>query len=329
MKLFLKTYLLEIFLIWGAFGLYYLVPFAEFIFTEAKGLHFHDGITVEILFYLAGAYSVVAAYVVLNKQNKGEGTKLVFLLDRLRRKEYDVQFKNTLLFYLVKFFFIPLMVPSTVWYFLLVKESLFVPSKEFESVILYFNNYLFAVIVHIFTFLSLAYYSFGYLVESNYLGSKVKSVEPTVLGWVVTLICYIPFLTLVTRVLPFYTQDMAFFINHEVTFVMRIGLLLVMLFKVWSIATLGAKCSNLTNRGIVTSGPYKWVRHPHYLAKLIVWWVTFSPVFITDFWTISGMLFWTVVYILRAVTEENHLRSDEDYVVYCNQVKWRLIPYVF
>ena len=58
--------------------------------------------------------------------------------------------------------------------------------------------------------------------------------------------------------------------------------------------------------------------------------VTLIPAFaLYDFWIIGTMVFWTVIYILRAVTEENHLLADEDYVAYCSQVKWRFIPNIF
>lgn len=34
---------------------------------------------------------------------------------------------------------------------------------------------------------------------------------------------------------------------------------------------LGFKASNLTNRGIVSHGPYKYVRHPAYICKNLAW----------------------------------------------------------
>ena len=252
------------------------------------------------------------------------------MVNSLAKKKFDDKAKNIALAFGVKLFFIPLMIPWTVEFAFVIKGMLFDTTKTYSSFVVYFNKYLFLLISYLIGFVALLYYSFGYLIESSYLNNKIKSVEPTIFGWAVTLICYPLFITFVLIAIPFYTNEMAFFKNQEITFIVRIFLLLVMTFKIWSIAALGAKCSNLTNRGIVTKGPYRWVRHPHYLAKLIVWWVTLIPAFaIYDFWIIGTMVFWTVIYILRAVTEENHLLADEDYVAYCSQVKWRFIPYIF
>jgi protein-S-isoprenylcysteine O-methyltransferase Ste14 len=41
---------------------------------------------------------------------------------------------------------------------------------------------------------------------------------------------------------------------------------------------------------------------------------------------IFGMVFWTVMYYFRAITEERHLMRDLDYQVYCGKVKWRFVP---
>jgi len=330
MKSFFKTYLSEMLMIWVGLGLYKLVLFGELAYETELGLYYQENKSIEILFYLACIYSVIAIPIFLSKKKNECGSKLLYLVNSLAKKKFDDKAKNIALAFGVKLFFIPLMIPWTVEFAFVIKGMLFDTTKTYSSFVVYFNKYLFLLISYLIGFVALLYYSFGYLIESSYLNNKIKSVEPTIFGWAVTLICYPLFITFVLIAIPFYTNDMAFFKNQEITFIVRIFLLLVMTFKIWSIAALGAKCSNLTNRGIVTKGPYKWVRHPHYLAKLIVWWVTLIPAFaLYDFWIIGTMVFWTVIYILRAVTEENHLLADEDYVAYCSQVKWRFIPYIF
>ena len=317
-------------MIWVGLGLYKLVLFGELAYETELGLYYQENKSIEILFYLACIYSVIAIPIFLSKKKNECGSKLLYLVNSLAKKKFDDKAKNIALAFGVKLFFIPLMIPWTVEFAFVIKGMLFDTTKTYSSFVVYFNKYLFLLISYLIGFVALLYYSFGYLIESSYLNNKIKSVEPTIFGWAVTLICYPLFITFVLIAIPFYTNDMAFFKNQEITFIVRIFLLLVMTFKIWSIAALGAKCSNLTNRGIVTKGPYKWVRHPHYLAKLIVWWVTLIPAFaLYDFWIIGTMVFWTVIYILRAVTEENHLLADEDYVAYCSQVKWRFIPYIF
>ena len=317
-------------MIWSGLGLYSLLPFGDLAYHPDSGLYFHENDAVEILFYLACIYTVIGIPLFLRKNKENSESKLLYLINTLVHKKFDEKAKNIALVFGVKLFFIPLMIPWTVEFAIAIKGMLFDTTKTYSSFILFFNEYLFLLITYVIGFAALVYYSFGYLIESKRLGNKIKSVEPTVLGWVVTLACYPLFLTFVTIAIPFYTNDMAFFKSQEITFVIRICILLVMIFKIWAIASLGAKCSNLTNRGIVTKGPFRWVRHPHYLAKLIVWWVTLIPAFsIYDFWIVGTMIFWTVIFVLRALTEENHLRSDSDYVAYCTQVKWRFIPYVF
>ena len=92
---------------------------------------------------------------------------------------------------------------------------------------------------------------------------------------------------------------------------------------------MGFKCSNLTNRGIVKKGAFKYIRHPHYFMKLLIWWITFMPIVLTNPEYIIGMLFWTMVYILRAKTEEKHLLKDKDYLEYSKEVKYMFIPKIF
>jgi len=123
-----------------------------------------------------------------------------------------------------------------------------------------------------------------------------------------------------------YTNDFAFFINESFTFLIWILLIPLHLFKLWCVLSLGFKCSNLTNRGIVVKGPYKWIRHPHYMVKLLIWWITFMPVILTSHIYILGMLFWTIIYYLRAITEEEHLKNDNTYKDYIEKVNYRFIP---
>ncbi|MBK8959723.1 MAG: DUF1295 domain-containing protein [Proteobacteria bacterium] len=98
---------------------------------------------------------------------------------------------------------------------------------------------------------------------------------------------------------------------------------------------LGWKASNLTHRGIVSGGPYRYIRHPAYTAKNIAWWIASVPAF-TLAWQASAMqglqvagatLAWSGLYVLRALTEEDHLRSvDEHYSKYCEAVRFRFLP---
>ncbi|MCK5177690.1 MAG: DUF1295 domain-containing protein, partial [Candidatus Aenigmarchaeota archaeon] len=152
------------------------------------------------------------------------------------------------------------------------------------------------------------------------------SVEPTLLGWAVALVCYPPFNTQFTNCVGWVANDYVMFSTINITFIARMSVIFLLLIYLWATISLGTKCSNLTNRGIVTTGAYKYARHPAYISKNIAWWITTIPimsvpVFIT-------MFIWSFVYYLRAVTEERHLLQDIDYREYCKKTRYMFVPYV-
>ena len=98
---------------------------------------------------------------------------------------------------------------------------------------------------------------------------------------------------------------------------------LLVIYTLASVA-LGPKASNLTNRGIVSAFPYSIIRHPAYISKVLMWWITMLPRINMSF--VLGMSFWTFIYFLRTITEERHLMADPDYQAYCKNVRWRFVP---
>ena len=101
------------------------------------------------------------------------------------------------------------------------------------------------------------------------------------------------------------------------------GAVLVALTAIYAWATMafGLRFSNLTNRGILTHGPYAWSRHPAYLSKNLFWWLSTMPLLSTGsridatratllLGVVSGVYYW------RAKTEERHLSADPDYRAY-------------
>jgi protein-S-isoprenylcysteine O-methyltransferase Ste14 len=166
----------------------------------------------------------------------------------------------------------------------------------------------------------------GYASESRWLGNKTRSVEPTAFGWLVCLLCYPPFNNVLGTYLPLQagiqkiTGETALLVLRAIT---------VLLFAIYAAATVsfGFKFSNLTHRGIVTRGPYRFVRHPAYLCKCTAWWLEHIPTI-----TPAKALFLSLlcgVYALRAWTEERHLSRDPEYVAYKKKVRWVLLPGVY
>jgi protein-S-isoprenylcysteine O-methyltransferase Ste14 len=85
-----------------------------------------------------------------------------------------------------------------------------------------------------------------------------------------------------------------------------------------------------TDRGqrVVSSGPYRWVRHPGYVGALLVYLAT--PLFLDSAWTFVPVLFLTVVLIIRTNLEDKTLQAELDgYRDYAQRVRYRLLPGVW
>jgi protein-S-isoprenylcysteine O-methyltransferase Ste14 len=235
------------------------------------------------------------------------------------------QEKIAILFLLVKAFFLPLMLN---FFFGNCSAAL----GEFMQwngkwSIYAFNTALYELAITILLVIDTGCFSFSYLIESKHLSSSVRSVEPTVLGWTVALACYPPLNGTILPYLNWYAKQEARFSSETTTFFLRIAILLLFVIYVWATLALGPKASNLTNRGIVGKGPYAFVRHPAYAAKNLAWWLMLLPVF--SFKIVFSMLAWSVLYFLRAITEERHLLQDPEYREYCKKVRYRFIPGFF
>jgi protein-S-isoprenylcysteine O-methyltransferase Ste14 len=190
-----------------------------------------------------------------------------------------------------------------------------------------FNEFVFPCFIDLFFSVECAFYAFGYAVESPRCRNVIKSVDTTFLGWAAALACYPPFNGLVNNWVTWYTSDEPQFTNPTFTVAARGVVLVLFAIYLYGAISLGTKCSNLTNRGIVTRGAFAYVRHPAYAAKNLAWWVAILPVISLP--AVLSMAFWTLVYFLRAVTEERHLMKDPEYQAYCKTVRYRFIPGVF
>ena len=106
--------------------------------------------------------------------------------------------------------------------------------------------------------------------------------------------------------------------------VSAIGLLIVIVGKV----SLG-RSFGLTpaNRGVVSSGVYRLVRHPIYLGYLVthVGFVVANPLN----WNLAVLAAADIALLLRAILEEKTLAEDAAYRQYMQRVRYRLLPGVF
>ncbi len=165
----------------------------------------------------------------------------------------------------------------------------------------------------------------GYAASLRLFDSQIRSVEPTVAGWLVALVCYQPFYSVIGK---FYLQyDDSIFWDNWLAPLPSLraawGTAIIGLTATYALCTVafGLRFSNLTNRGIITSGPYRFSKHPAYLAKNLSWWLISVP-FISDQGWQAGvrncclLALLNLIYFARARTEERHLSRDPDYVAY-------------
>ncbi|TPG06364.1 methyltransferase family protein [Sphingomonas oligophenolica] len=166
----------------------------------------------------------------------------------------------------------------------------------------------------------------GYILTFRPLDSHIRSANPFAAAWMAALICYPPFILMDNNGPLDYriaTQEWFVWFAGHPKLIAVWGAMLVVLTGIyaWATVAFGPRFSNLTNRGILTHGPYAYSRHPAYLAKNAFWWCAALPMLTTGshvdairatllLGVVSGVYYW------RAKTEERHLRLDPDYVAY-------------
>lgn len=174
-------------------------------------------------------------------------------------------------------------------------------------------------------FVDVTLVSVGYLVTFRVTDTHIRSSEPTLLGWAVALACYQPFWGFVSGQYLAYGTDYGWqqwlppgtlgYAAWGAAILVLTGLYL------WATLSFAGRFSNLTHRGILTNGPYRFSKHPAYVAKNISWWLIAVPFLAEGGW-LDGLLRCLMllgvnaIYWLRARTEERHLSADPVYVQY-------------
>jgi hypothetical protein len=164
----------------------------------------------------------------------------------------------------------------------------------------------------------------GYLLTLRPLDAHIRSGNPYLGGWLAALMCYPPFVWgLMGRgdVLGYEVNTLGWgglLEGHTaIAWVWMAGLVFLTAVYAWATVAFGMRFSNLTYRGVLTNGPYRYTRHPAYVSKNLFWWFTALPFLVTNgSWTdavrntallaiVSGIYYW------RARTEEAHLMAED------------------
>lgn len=163
---------------------------------------------------------------------------------------------------------------------------------------------------------------FGYTFVSHWFNNEVKSVDESLSGWLICIICYPPFLylykILLSQIDDYTWGDWA---KGQWYYYPWLFLIISTWLLYWfSHAHFGFKFSNLTWRGLVNTGLYRYFRHPAYLFKNIYWWAYTVPFFgvmgfdlIHNFLAMAAI---SLIYYFRAKTEEKHLLRFPEYQQY-------------
>ena len=255
-----------------------------------------------------------------------------------RRQSADAALiRRHLLGWTVKGFFLPLM---TVY---LVNEMASTYQAYGAGGVQALLNYEF--LYHVAFAVDVLFCVVGYTCTLRLFDSHIRSVEPTLLGWVAALVCYQPFYSVIGQFYLQYQGD--FYWDNwlkDWPLVRSVwGGAIIVLLTIYSLSTVafGVRFSNLTHRGIITAGPYRFSKHPAYISKNLSWWLISVPF-------VSGqgaavalrhcclLLLLNGVYYIRARTEERHLSWDPAYVAYADWIEQhgllrplsRLLPFL-
>ena len=164
----------------------------------------------------------------------------------------------------------------------------------------------------------------GYLVTMRPLDAHIRSGNPFLGGWLAALLCYPPFVWGIIgngEVLS-YEQNTAnwgyWFDGHPALLWVWAGwLTFLTAIYAWATVAFGIRFSNLTYRGVLTNGPYRFTRHPAYLSKNLFWWFSVMPFLVTSGSPVDAirntffLLCVNAIYFWRAKTEEAHLLAED------------------
>jgi len=186
----------------------------------------------------------------------------------------------------------------------------------------------FILIIYLFlASMDVLFANIGYLMTFRFLDTHIRSTDPTFFGWFICIVCYFPFFELLLIKMFFYDLyngnkwndwlvDMPYLVVVWGVFV-----LLAQCLESLTTLTFGLRFSNLTYRGLITAGPFRFTKHPQYVSKIFNRFFFLMPFLsmngligaVENMLMFAGVCF---IYFMRARTEENHLSRYPEYVRY-------------
>lgn len=315
--------------------LYWLIP----LYHSKTYLPFWDMIRIILPLILIWAIPYFI-YIDRRMLNSKDGYWQFGALLRGKHRELDWNIlKQYFLAWLVKGFFLPLMLSS------LVSGVIFLRTVDLSNFLMS-APLAYTFLLEFLLAIDLLFACIGYTLTLRLTDSHIRSAEPTLGGWLCTIICYEPFWGLLYGSYLAYDSDQFAWGNwlsqYPIAYTLWGGCIITLLaLYVLSHSTFGIRFSNLTHRGILTNGNYRFTKHPAYVAKNLMWWLMAVP-FIPEQGFIDALrdcvlLFGVnLIYFARARTEERHLSRDPVYVQYAlamNELSifarlGRVIPYL-
>jgi len=252
---------------------------------------------------------------------RGDGLRSIF---RVLGKRYN---RKILLNLIMRTYFIPVMVSQ-------IHHNM---SNALEMTHTYTFNHAFINLLMLFSALiwltDTVNASLAYCMESRWIENRTRSIDLTVTGWAVCLFCYPPLNTITSALFPFapgvVDNNPASLVYNSLTlfYIAKVLQISLLALHVYIDLSLGPSVANITFKRLQTKGLYGIVRHPGTVTKLFFWLVISS--FYRNFWStkmLFGQLCWSIIYVLRALTEERHLRQHTEYRRYQKKVRYRFIP---
>ncbi len=162
----------------------------------------------------------------------------------------------------------------------------------------------------------------GYIMTMKPLDAQIRSANPYLAGWLAALVCYPPFQLMQAGGPLFYqsgTADWSWWLagNGALLWLWAGALVALTAVYAWATVAFGLRFSNLTYRGVLTNGPYRWTRHPAYLSKNAFWWLSTLPFLVTTASVVDAarntvfLAAVSAIYFWRAKTEERHLLGED------------------